>query len=148
MVVRFFERSIPLCYSIRLMFAPYKVWTNLTVRRGFPMLLAIAIERFTPFSFFFVRWVVATLAMHKPIFTMNENEIPPLHIGNLIREQLRLQRRSVAWLAMQIGCKRDNVYKLLRHYYITTDTLMRISLALDYDFFADLSAHFHKQQSV
>jgi len=79
---------------------------------------------------------------------MNENEIPPLHIGNLIREQLRLQRRSVAWLAMQIGCKRDNVYKLLRHYYITTDTLMRISLALDYDFFADLSAHLHKQQSV
>lgn len=79
---------------------------------------------------------------------MNENEIPPLHIGNLIREQLRLQRRSVAWLAAQIGCKRDNVYKLLRNYYITTDTLMRISLALDYDFFADLSAHLHKQQSV
>ena len=79
---------------------------------------------------------------------MNENEIPPLHIGNLIREQLRLQRRSVAWLAMQIGCKRDNVYKLLRHYYITTDTLMRISLALDYDFFADLSRYYTLYQSV
>lgn len=98
------------------------------------------------FLIFFVRWVVATLAMHKPIFTMNENEIPPLHIGNLIREQLRLQRRSVAWLATQIGCKRDNVYKLLRHYYITTDTLMRISLALDYDFFADLSTYFHNSK--
>lgn len=79
---------------------------------------------------------------------MNENEIPPLHIGNLIREQLQLQRRSVAWLATQIGCKRDNVYKLLRHYYITTDTLMRISLALDYDFFSALSAHFKRTKNV
>lgn len=79
---------------------------------------------------------------------MNENEIPPLHIGNLIREQLQLQRHSVAWLATQIGCKRDNVYKLLRHYYITTDTLMRISHALDYDFFSVLSAHFKRTKNV
>ena len=86
--------------------------------------------------------------MHKPIFTMNENEIPPLHIGNLIREQLWLQRRSVAWLATQIGCKRDNVYKLLRHYYISTDTLMYISKALHHDFFADLSRYYTLYQSV
>lgn len=79
---------------------------------------------------------------------MNENEIPPLHIGNLIREQLRLQRRSVAWLATQIGCKRDNVYKMLRNYYITTDMLMRISYALNYDFFSVLSAHFKRTKNV
>lgn len=114
------------------------------------MLLAIAIERFTPFSFF-VRGEGGVIEnAPNPLFftTMNENEIPPLHIGSLIKAQLHEQRRSVAWLATQIGCKRDNVYKLLRHYYITTDMLMRISYALNYDFFSALSAHFKRTKNV
>ena len=57
------------------------------------------------------------------------------HIGNLIKTELKLQQRSVAWLARQIGCSRQNLSRMLSRDYIGTDQLLKISLALRHDFF-------------
>lgn len=57
------------------------------------------------------------------------------HIGNLIREVLKQQGRSITWLGKQLGCSRQNIYKILRRNWIYTDMLLKISDLLDYDFF-------------
>ena len=61
------------------------------------------------------------------------NEAP--HIGHLIKEELALQGRSVAWLAKATGCSRQNMYHLLERGFIYTDHLLRISQLLGRDFF-------------
>ncbi len=58
-----------------------------------------------------------------------------IHIGKLIRTKLEDDRRSVEWLANNIGCVRDNVYKILKKESIDTELLMRISVALETNFF-------------
>ena len=58
-----------------------------------------------------------------------------LHIGNVIREVLKQQGRSITWLGKQLGCSRQNIYKILRRNWIYTDMLLKISELLDYDFF-------------
>ena len=64
---------------------------------------------------------------------MTAQEVP--HIGRLIKEELARQERSVSWLSRQIGCSRQNMYFLLNRGFIYTDLLLKISDALDYDFF-------------
>lgn len=59
------------------------------------------------------------------------------HIGNLIRAELARQQRSVAWLARQLGCSRQNLYHTLQLEFISTDQLIRISLILHHDFFCN-----------
>lgn len=76
---------------------------------------------------------------------MESNTIPSLtedcgikvHIGSLIGDELRRQRRPAAWLAQEICCDRTNVYKILRKGSIDTELLCRISVALSHDFFAE-----------
>ena len=46
-----------------------------------------------------------------------------VHIGQLIEQELRRQRRSVSWFAKELYCDRTNVYKLFRKESI--DTLPR-----------------------
>ncbi|MBO7255259.1 MAG: XRE family transcriptional regulator [Paludibacteraceae bacterium] len=67
---------------------------------------------------------------------MNGHE---LHIGEMIRQELKLQRRSVAWLAMQLHCNRSNAYKILERKDVDTDLLRRVSHALNCDFFLRIS---------
>ena len=62
-----------------------------------------------------------------------------LHIGNRIKEVLTSKGESVNWLAERISCERSNVYNLFRRQNIGVDLLFKISLALDHDFFLDLS---------
>ncbi len=57
------------------------------------------------------------------------------HIGHLIKEELARQGRSTLWLSKQIGCSRQNMYYLLNRSFIYTDLLLKISDALDHDFF-------------
>lgn len=61
-----------------------------------------------------------------------------VHIGSLISDELRRQRRPAAWLAQEICCDRTNIYKILRKGSIDTELLCRISVALNHDFFIDL----------
>lgn len=57
------------------------------------------------------------------------------HIGRLIKEELARQGRSVTWFAKQLHCSRQNVYGIFENPWIYTDTLLKISEILDYDFF-------------
>lgn len=67
------------------------------------------------------------------------------HIGNLIKEELEKQERSVSWFARKLSYDRSNVYRLFQKESIDTKLLSRISLILDHDFFSDLSNHIKSQ---
>ena len=58
-----------------------------------------------------------------------------LHIGNLIKEELEKQERTVSWFARKLCCDRSNVYKLFKRSTIDTELLLRVSKILNYDFF-------------
>lgn len=57
------------------------------------------------------------------------------HIGNLIKEELNRQGRTITWLARQLGFSRQNAYKIFNRRWIYTDLLLKICDLLDYDFF-------------
>ena len=52
-----------------------------------------------------------------------------IHIGHLIREQLKADQRSASWLAREIGCSRNHL-------------LLSISLAMNFNFFQYYTAEF------
>lgn len=58
-----------------------------------------------------------------------------LHIGSIIEQELRRQRRSVSWFAKELCCDRTNVYKLFKKKEVDTRLLYRISVILSHDFF-------------
>lgn len=60
----------------------------------------------------------------------------PFSIGQLIKDELIRQERTVTWLAHQVNCDRRNIYHIFSRADIDTDMLFRISLALHTDFFA------------
>lgn len=76
----------------------------------------------------------------QPALTTTEECGVKVHIGSLIGNELRRQRRPAAWLAQEICCDRTNVYKILRKGSIDTELLCRISIALNHDFFADFQS--------
>lgn len=69
-----------------------------------------------------------------------------LHIGKLIKQKLKEQERSGAWLARKLFTDASNVSKIIRKKHIDTELLMRISIILDYDFFKDLSESFKENR--
>ncbi len=64
-----------------------------------------------------------------------------LHIGQRIKEVFDQQPKShnIGWLAAQLNCRRANVYNIFGRSTIDTELLRRISIALNHDFFSDLS---------
>ena len=56
-----------------------------------------------------------------------------LHIGEEIKRIVKEQGRQTQWLADKLNYDRNNIYK---RRYIDTGVLLRISNALEYDFFA------------
>lgn len=58
-----------------------------------------------------------------------------MHIGELIRNVAEGQGRSAIWLAEQLSYNRANIYKIYQKSSIDTDLLLRISKALNHDFF-------------
>ena len=60
----------------------------------------------------------------------------PIFIGKIIKEELRRQERSVTWLSRKINCDRRNVYDIFSRPYIDTGLLLKISMALNVNFFA------------
>lgn len=59
-----------------------------------------------------------------------------VHIGNLIRDELRRQGRTNAWLASKIGMSERNVQRIFQNPFIDTQRLLLISKVLSTDFFA------------
>ncbi len=73
-----------------------------------------------------------------------ENTGNGLHIGHLIQEQLRKDQRSVGWLAREIHCTRNNVYKIFNKPSLDGDLILRISKAMNFNFFQYYTAEFLK----
>lgn len=67
-----------------------------------------------------------------------------IHIGKLIKAEMRKQGRRAVWLAEQLGCHRNNVYLIYSRSWIDTSTLMKIATALHHDFFGDLSKEYRE----
>ena len=61
------------------------------------------------------------------------------HIGQLIRDELKQQGRTVTWLAKAINCDRTNIYNIFERESIDTNLLIRISKALNRNFFEILT---------
>lgn len=66
-------------------------------------------------------------------------------IGEKIRAVLKEQRRSVIWLADQLNCNRINVYDIFERQTIDTELLLRLSVVLEYDFFAFYSCIYRQR---
>jgi len=62
-----------------------------------------------------------------------------VHIGQLIKQELEAQGRTVVWLAREMSYSRTNIYKIFDRSSIDTDVLLRVSLVLKRDFFKDYS---------
>ncbi len=70
-----------------------------------------------------------------------------IHIGEQIRQVLEEQGRTITWLAKQIGCSRENLYKIFGRSWIHTDMLQKISIALSYDFFKIYTEWYDRQKN-
>ena len=70
---------------------------------------------------------------------MMDNE--KFHMGSIIKQELKRQGRSATWLAQQVHCTPENLYKVFRQQWVTMPLLFNISLALHHDFFQDCSEH-------
>ncbi|MBR4134886.1 MAG: XRE family transcriptional regulator [Bacteroidales bacterium] len=64
-----------------------------------------------------------------------------IHIGSLIEAQLKRDERSASWLARQIPCTRNHVYKIFRKSSIDCALLLRISKAMQFNFFQYYAAN-------
>lgn len=62
-----------------------------------------------------------------------------IHIGQLIKAELERQERTPTWLARKISCDRTNIYRIFERESIDTSLLLRISSALNRNFFEEFS---------
>ena len=71
-----------------------------------------------------------------------------IHIGHLIREQLKADDRSVSWLAREIHCTRNNLYKIFNKPSLDGDLILKISVAMNFNFFQYYTAEFLKKMKA
>lgn len=64
-----------------------------------------------------------------------ENTGSNIHIGHLIQTQLKTDQRSASWLAREIGCTRNHVYKIFNKSSLDGVLILQISVAMNYNFF-------------
>jgi len=63
-----------------------------------------------------------------------------MHIGKIILKSLKEKDRNIAWFARKINCNDANLGRLLKNsQYIHSELLVRISIALEEDFFVHCS---------
>ena len=74
-----------------------------------------------------------------------ENHESHIHIGHLIHEQLKADERSVSWLAREIHCTRNHVYKIFKKPSLDGDLLLRISIVMQFNFFQYYTAELSKR---
>lgn len=71
-----------------------------------------------------------------------------IHVGQEIRRRLEEKNCTVVWLAHQLSCSRTNMYKIFEKPHLDSEMLFRISVVLDYDFFALLSNQLRKDEGI
>lgn len=101
---------------------------------------AVRIWQQSSLKYFYTIYFKVISMVSSPILSTTEECGIKVHIGSLIGNELRRQRRPAAWLAQEICCDRTNVYKILRKGSIDTELLCRISMALEHDFFAEFQS--------
>ncbi len=69
------------------------------------------------------------------------------HLGKLIKAELARQGRTATWLAKQVHCTPENIYKTYRQKWVTMPLLFEISKALDYDFFKACSEYLEAKKT-
>ena len=62
-----------------------------------------------------------------------------VNVGQLIKEELERQERTVSWLARKLNCTRAAVYRIFQKNSIDTALLSTISNILHHNFFKELS---------
>jgi hypothetical protein len=67
----------------------------------------------------------------------NMSKAKDVHIGKRIKAVLKQQGRTTVWLAQQIPCTPNHLYKVYASPSINTDLLKHISDILDYNFFEE-----------
>lgn len=72
-------------------------------------------------------------------------KVEDYHIGNAIKEVLKEQERSEAWLARKVHCDPGNFNRILKRASMDMDLLRRICINLNHNFFTDYG-NFVKQQ--
>lgn len=65
------------------------------------------------------------------------SKVRNVHIGNKIKAVLKQRGHTTVWLARQIPCTPNHLYKVYARSSINTDLLQRISSILDYNFFEE-----------
>ena len=70
----------------------------------------------------------------------------PIHIGHIIREELRAQGRTVTWFAQRLNIDRRVCYRIFDSYSIDTQLLFHISELLCKDFFSEYSVKLSKKE--
>ena len=65
-----------------------------------------------------------------------------LHIGRMVKSVFDESGLSVAEFARRIHCERTNVYKIFNRQSIDVETLVKISEALEHNFFEDVMKHY------
>lgn len=69
-----------------------------------------------------------------------------IHIGHIIREELRTQGRTVTWLSQQLNLHRRACYRIFDNYSIDTQLLLRISQLLGRNFFEEYVSHLQQEE--
>ena len=71
-----------------------------------------------------------------------------IYIGQFIQKTLKEKGVSVKWLAKKIHCNPSNIYKIFQKQYIDTQLLLKISIALDTDFFFYYSDFIKERKNI
>ena len=66
-------------------------------------------------------------------------DLKTVHLGTMVKMELKAQGRSVVWLAHTINMERSSIYKIFDRNSIDVGLLVRISLVMNHDFFLDVS---------
>ena len=66
-------------------------------------------------------------------------------IGNMIKNKVEEQGRSVQWLAKKLSCHRSNIYDIFNRNNIDVSLLMKISTILEYNFMKDIADHLDEE---
>ena len=69
-----------------------------------------------------------------------ENATSNIHIGHIIQARLKTDQHSASWLAREIGCTRNHVYKIFNRPSLDADLILRISIVMSFNFFQYYSA--------
>lgn len=70
-------------------------------------------------------------------------ELKTIHLGTMIKKELKAQGRSVSWLARTIHMERTSIYKIFDRDSVDICLLIRISIVMNHDFFKDISNKIH-----